>query len=244
MITLGIDMASQAQRTAACRLRWEVGQATILAIKSGVTNDEFQMLIQEPADKIGIDVPLGWPTAFVEAVSRHAVGEPFGSACAHDLAYRATDRELGCKGHGWPLSVSADRIAYPAMRAARLLGDLGTIDRSGRGRLVEVYPAAALRAWELPHRGYKGFVNRGRLKELLTALRAKVPWLVVTSDQWAQLTNDDNCADALIASLVARSAALGLCEPIPPDQLERAMREGWIAVPQADGLGQLGALPG
>ena len=241
MITLGIDMASQPQRTAACRLQWEVGQATILEITSGVTDDEFQMLIQEPADKIGIDVPLGWPTAFVEAMSRHAIGQPFGTASQQELAYRATDRELGENHQGWPLSVSADRLAYPAMRAARLLG---AFDRSGQGRVVEVYPALALRKWGLPHRSYKGLVNRSSLEELLTALRAKAPWLIVTCDQWTQLTNDDNCADALIASLVARSAALGLCDPIPPDQLERARREGWIAVPPADGLSRLGAVPG
>lgn len=237
MITLGIDMASQPQRTAACRLQWQVGQATILEIKSGVTDDEFQRLIQEPADKIGIDVPLGWPTGFVEAVSRHAVGQPFGTACPHELAYRATDRMLGDGGRRWPLSVSADRIAYPAMRAARLLG---AIDRSGRGRVVEVYPAAALRAWELPHQRYKGPANRKRLEGGLTALCGKGPWLVLTADQRAQLTNDDNCADALLAALVAGAAAAHLCEPIPADQQEAPRREGWIAVPLHDSLLGLG----
>ncbi|MHB8325210.1 MAG: DUF429 domain-containing protein [Candidatus Dormibacteria bacterium] len=240
MITLGIDMASQPQRTAACRLQWKVGQVTILAITSGVTDLEFPALIQEPADKIGIDVPLGWPTAFVEAMSRHAIGQPFGTACPHDLAYRVTDRELGRKGQGWPLSVSADRIAYPAMRAARLLGALGAIDRSGQGRVVEVYPAAALRAWELPHRGYKGPTNRKTLEAILTALCAKTPWLALTADQRAQLTDDDNCADALLAALVAGAAAAHLCEPIPADHLEAAWREGWIAVPLSGSLPGLG----
>ena len=87
-------------------------------------------------------------------------------------------------------------------------------------------------------------MNRSRLEELLTALSGRAPWLIVTSDQWTWLTKDDNCADALIATLVARSAALGLCDPMPPDQMEHARREGWIAVPQADGLSQLGAVPG
>ena len=241
MITVGIDMASRPERTAACRLQWQTGHATILEVKSGVTDQNILDLLRDPPDKIGIDVPLGWPTEFVDAVSRHARGRPFGTASQRELAYRATDRNLGESGQGWPLSVSADRLAYPAMRAARLLGAL---DRSGQGAVVEVYPAVALRRWGLPHRSYKGLVNRRLLEELLTALRAKAPWLTVTSHQWTQLTNDDNCADALIASLVARSAVLGRCDPVPPDQLERARREGWIAVPQADGLGQLGAVPG
>ena len=241
MLTVGIDMASQAERTAACRLQWREGRATILEIRSRVSDDELKDLIQGPADKIGIDVPLGWPTAFVEAVSRHSVGQPFGTACVHELAYRATDRQLADRGHGWPLSVSADRLAYPAMRAARLLG---AIDRSGEGTVVEVYPALALHVWGLPHRTYKGRVNRGRLEELLTVLRGRAPWLIVTGDQWNRLVNDDNAADALITSLVARAAALGMCDPIPPEQMDSARREGWIAVPPADSLGRLGAAPG
>ncbi|MHB1527567.1 MAG: hypothetical protein ACYCZN_15070 [Candidatus Dormibacteria bacterium] len=65
----------------------------------------------------------------------------------------------------------------------------------------------------------------------------------MTGDQWTLLSSDDNCAGALTASLVARSSALGPCDPIPPDQMVHARREGWIAVPRADGLSQLGAVP-
>lgn len=100
MITLGLDVASQPARTAACRLDWRGGQATVLELKSGVTDDEFQLLVHEHADKIGIDVPLGWPTAFVQAVSRQAKGQPFGAASLHDLAFRATDRAIGARRRG------------------------------------------------------------------------------------------------------------------------------------------------
>lgn len=246
MITVGIDLASQPERTGACRLQWTAGRATVLELPTRVSNEEFRALIRAPAEKIGIDVPLGWPTAFVEAVTRHANGQPFGSASVRspkELTHRATDRALGKAGRGWPLSVSADRIAYPAMRAACLLGDIdGGVDRSGQGRVVEVYPAAALRAWDLPHQKYKGPANRSGLEELLTALLDQAPWLVLTSDRRAQLTENDNCADALIAALVARAAALGLCEPIPAEQMEVAQREGWIAVPQPDSLPWLAAV--
>ena len=49
----------------------------------------------------------------------------------------------------------------------------------------------------------------------------------------------DDCFDALIASLVARAAALDLCESIPLDDRAAATREGWIALPSSDSLGQL-----
>jgi hypothetical protein len=43
---------------------------------------------------------------------------------------------------------------------------------------------------------------------------------------------DHNCFDALIASLVARAAALGLTQgPESDEDADRAVREGWIHVP-------------
>lgn len=129
--------------------------------------------------------------------------------------------------------MSADRIAYPAMRAARLLGK---IDRTGHGRVVEVYPAIALRVWSLRSQGYKGPANRANLEELLTALCKKARWLVLSSSDRKQLAADDNATDALVAALVARSAAVGGCEPIPPGQIDVAKREGWIALPKPNSL--------
>ena len=76
------------------------------------------------------------------------------------LAFRRTDQVVHAATGRWPLSVSADRIAYPAMRCAGLLARLAAtgrpVRRSGIDSLVaEVYPAAALRIWELPTAGYK-----------------------------------------------------------------------------------------
>src|SRR5207253_2236918 len=71
----------------------------------------------------------------------------------HQLRFRATDFAVHERTGRWPLSVSSDLIAVPALRAARLFG---AHDRSGAGVLVEVYPAAALRIWGFSTRGYKG----------------------------------------------------------------------------------------
>jgi hypothetical protein len=59
-----------------------------------------------------------------------------------------------------------DRIAALTMRAAGLLSVLAQqgqpVDRAGQGRVIEVYPAAALPRWHLPHNKYKGAQHRKR----------------------------------------------------------------------------------
>jgi hypothetical protein len=53
----------------------------------------------------------------------------------------------------------------------------------------------------------------------------------------------DDALDALIAAMVARAAAVGLCEPVATDQRRAAQVEGWIALPSPRSLEQLpGAL--
>jgi hypothetical protein len=53
--------------------------------------------------------------------------------------------------------------------------------------------------------------------------------------------HNDDAFDALIASLVARANALGLCGPVPDECLDEARVEGWISLPEA---GSLAKLPG
>src|SRR5262249_19256695 len=70
-----------------------------------------------------------------------------------ELQFRATDRFVYERTKRWPLSVSSDRIAIPAMRAAALFTRLAekadSVARDGSGKVVEVYPAVALRIWGL-----------------------------------------------------------------------------------------------
>lgn len=75
------------------------------------------------------------------------------------LAYRETDREASRLTGRWPLSVSTDRLGLTAMRCAGLLARIAQsgieVDRSGAGAVVEVYPGASLRLWQLPTAGYR-----------------------------------------------------------------------------------------
>jgi hypothetical protein len=46
---------------------------------------------------------------------------------------------------------------------------------------------------------------------------------------------------AVIASVVARASALGLCAPFPNPIANLAQREGWIALPIVGSLERLGS---
>jgi hypothetical protein len=242
-VTVGVDVASRAAGTAACRLRWDAGGATIERVEHDVGDHRLAALLAEPVAQIGLDVPLGWPDEFVSAVSEHHEGRPFGTAGLDRLARRETDRWVHDHPEirQLPLSVSTDRIAYPAMRMARILGEVvgEPVDRSGAGKFVEVYPAAALRVWGLRHRGYKRGADRQVLLDLAAALRRRCPWLAAPDVTWGEVTRSDHAFDALVCALVARARQLGLCHPIPRHLRAAAAREGWIAVPKVGSLDSL-----
>jgi hypothetical protein len=238
VVSVGVDVASQPAGTASCRVRWNGAGAVIESVEHELDDRRLAAILAEPAAKIGLDVPLGWPDGFVEAVARYHAGGPFGEAGIGRLARRQTDEWVRENIHQTPLSVSTDRIAYPAMRVARLVGRVlpEGLDRTGAGKLVEVYPAAALRVWGLPHRGYKGSANRAVLLVIAQQLRDRCQWLSADHSTWDAASRSDHAFDALICALVARAHQLGLCHPIPLDLRDSAAREGWIAVPRPASL--------
>ena len=248
MITLGIDLASLPARTAACAIEWANGRARVLDVACGQDDDALLARIAG-ADKAGLDVPFGWPEAFVDAIGRFHAGAAWPAASVAALRYRETDRVVAARTGRWPLSVSTDLIGVPTFRAARLLSRLAEggekVDRSGRGRLVETYPAAALRLWGFASTGYKRREGRPSLGRLLAALRQRTSgWLTVDAAAQRLCGRSDDALDALVAALIARAAALGLCAPPPPEHAARAAAEGWIALPEPDSLLVLAEEPG
>jgi predicted nuclease with RNAse H fold len=246
MRTAGIDLSSQDRKTATCVMSWGEGRGTIESLHLDVSDTEIVAMIGD-VDKVGIDVPLGWPKAFVEALAQLSGEGSWPADYLHsntkDFRYRRTDL------HTWrtiggspPLSVSTDRIGIPAMRAAALLSRLSPpVVRSGSGAIVEVYPAAALRIWGLPSSRYKNAENSMALEALVVEFVAAARWLTMSTEQRSQCQASDDVFDALIAACVARAAALGLVRSIPNEEAEAARREGWIALPTKDSLDQLGA---
>ena len=245
MITAGFDLSSQDRYTGICAIDWSNDRATVIDLKLDVADQEIVDLIAS-ADKVGIDTPLGWPIAFAEAVAHHSKNGTWPADYRHGLTFdyrlRRTDywiwKDLELPQ---PLSVSTDRIALPAMRAAALLSTLAErVPLDGSGVVIEVYPAAALNRWELPSRGYKGRHNHEARSALVSAFRAATGgWLTLSSMHEDLCRSSDDAFDALIAALVARAAQKGLVEPIPPDHQASALREGWIAVPRRNSLAEL-----
>lgn len=240
MLTLGIDLASKPENTAACVIRWENGLAHVTRVVCDLSDDAILEFLQG-VDKVGIDVPLGWPTEFVHAISKHHNLGPWPRIDRRRLRYRETDLFIHDKTGSWPLSVSTDRIGVTAMRAAALLGLVGEpVDRSGVGKIVEVYPAAALRIWAFNPDGYKGKKHQETRSSLVqTFLQRTDGWLRVHEKWRTACIDGDNEFDALIAALVARATAIGLVEPISPNYASRARTEGWIALPLAGSLDKL-----
>jgi predicted nuclease with RNAse H fold len=268
MRTLGIDLASEETRTAACVIEWSSGKARIAALEVPV-DDDLAVTLIEDADWTGIDAPFGWPDAAVAAVAAHHRGQRWPKPTPEDLdlRFRATDLAVRNETGIWPLSASSDRIAVPAWRCARILAritgsderggthnasaadapPLPAIDRLGRDQIVEVYPAAALHRWGLPHKGYKSSGNaeqKQKAKAKRTPLLAKLidacgSWLQLDATTRERCEDNDDAFDALVASLVTRASALGKSDKPDAEQKQRAAREGWIHLPTSDSLAML-----
>jgi len=240
-VILGVDLAGDPANTGVAVLRPGPDRVVVEIGRPPVT-DEVLVELGREADVVGVDAPLGWPDPFVEAVGLHHRGLPWPMADdpvaqRRLLSKRATDRFVRLRTGTDPLSVSADRIGAVAMRAARLQtlwaeGWNGPADRGGSGRLVETYPAAALRQWGLVHRRYKGRDRADARTALVETLLAAAPWLDCAGAAGVACRSSDHSLDALVSALVALAASRGLTTPPQPgEESARASREGWIHVP-------------
>ena len=241
MLTVGVDLAAEPAGTALAVVDWDIDGATVTEVVRGA-GDEPLLAALARAGKAGIDCPLGWPAAFVSFVADHQAGHVTvpggltGQQWRRQLAWRVTDEVVRARTGLIPLSVAADRIGHAAMRCAGLLAQLArqdqSVDRCGRGVIVEVYPAASLKCWGLPHRGYKHPRGAQALEALIDDLLAAAAWLDL--GPWESLCRaSDDATDAVIAALTARAAHKDLVTW--PDERQRAAAhtEGWIALPTA-----------
>lgn len=239
MIFTGIDLAAEPKHTGMATLR-EADRVLLLeAADVGVSDGALIQAVQN-ADGTGVDVPIGWPQRFVELVQHHAAAtleppESTDTIWRRSLAMRATDTDTQRRTGLTPLSVSANLIAYPAFRWAGIeatLRKLGVdMSRDGSGAVAEVYPAAALYRWGLPHRSYKGPTNIEVRQHIVDA----VPKIFPTFD-WngfdGSAMADDNVLDAVLAALVAQQIAKGNCEGPAAQHRDVAQVEGWIWIPK------------
>lgn len=234
-----------AQNTGCCEVQWNDSTATVTRLTTSLDDFEFIRLATS-VSKLGIDVPLGWPTPFVDAVVMHSRDgcwpEEYSHSEVETYRYRQTDFWARKILKSPPLlSVSTDRISIPTMRAAAVLSRLpNRVARDGSGVVVEVYPAGALRQWGFQPNRYKGRKNlEGRLELVGQFLEETDGWLQIDVASRDLCLADDNAFDALISALIARAASTNLVEPIPVGQYDVAIQEGWIALPTPASLHQL-----
>ncbi|MFN3242227.1 MAG: DUF429 domain-containing protein [Planctomycetota bacterium] len=237
MKTLGIDLASAAEKTAWCSVQWSAGAAAVSALQVGA-DDEALVAAAAAVDHVGVDAPLGWPRAFVRMLQEPP--RPFAWPGERNLLrYRETDRFVHRATGLWPLSVSSDLIGVVAMRCRGLLARLSAAGRS----CLEVYPAVALHQWRIEPRGYKGPRKRDELGRRVDALCAHAGWLSLSARFEAMVRSSDDAFDALLASLAVRAEVAGhvLDEHRCPDG--EAAEEGWIVLPAPGSLPQLANEP-
>jgi predicted nuclease with RNAse H fold len=252
-VSLGIDLASQNSKTAACLIEWGTSSAKASEPQLGAaTDNELEWLVKlcKETGWVGIDAPFGWPAPMVQAVTGWAGGEPWPATSPRDLRLRLTDQAVCDETGVTPLSVSSDRIAIVAWRCAQLLTLLADgstqLDRGGADGVFEVYPGAALTCWGLVRAGYKSRGNaeaklghREARSKLIDELARRAPWLDLSAAAEACVASDD-ALDALLAALVARAAGRGkTVQPPDDDRHARVLREGWIHLPKPGTLEQL-----
>jgi predicted nuclease with RNAse H fold len=240
VITVGVDLGAEPKRTAVAMLEWDHEGVRLLELLTTADDDTVLELALQ-ADKTGIDCPLGWSDDFVEFVNAHHTGNvattPVDSAARLPLRYRATDLFLIEEKLGRPLSVSSDLIAVPAMRAAGLLAAMIRsgieVDRAGvTGGVAETYPALAVRHWKLDGGKYKGAGNEANLSAMVDRLRRGFRGRLDFGEHRSAVRRSDDAFDAVMCAMVARATTVyrGTAQ-IPRGLVQRARREGWIAVP-------------
>lgn len=239
---VGIDLAAQASNTGVCLVlpaadfRWTVTEL------HGRGDDNGLVDVARIVDVVGVDAPLGWPMAFVAAVSAHSELSAWpGTVDRSRLTHRETDRRVKELCGVSALSVSADKIGVVAMRCALLQRRWAdevwgrTEPRDGSGALVETYPAAALRRWGIDTKGYKG----GAGDKAIAGCKARtsiIQQLAEATKSWLDLdaiavrcVESDHVLDAVTSALVAIATKSGQTEA--PIDRDAALVEGWIRLP-------------
>lgn len=236
---VGVDLAAEPKRTGLAILVDRDSRIEIESVHVGATDEDVLTAIAA-STKAGVDVPFGWPRRFAELVEGHRTDtlqapSDTGPDWRREVLFRATDAEVRRTVGKTPLSVAADKIAYPAIRwagiAARLRERGMPVPPDGSGIACEVYPDAALAAWGLAHVRYKGKEAADSRRMLIEEISERLPRLDWTHHR-DTCAADDNALDAVIAAVVARHVAIGHAVPPPSHLAELAAEEGWIWVPE------------
>jgi Protein of unknown function (DUF429) len=104
VITVGIDLAAQDKDTAACRIEWSGGGASVSVPDVGLADDALVDRVIS-GDRVGIDAPFGCPDEFVRRSSPTptlADSRPpsaSGSGTGRPTATSSSTRACRCRSH-------------------------------------------------------------------------------------------------------------------------------------------------
>jgi hypothetical protein len=243
----GLDMASSPKNRGICviealvRPPCNVIRCGTVVLGSGASDEDVLSLFST-VDAVGVDIPLAWPLAFSNLLSGGAEPSlPLADRqlpSLESLRFRTVDLYVKTITGRYPLSVSSDLVAVPALKM-RLL--LWRMEPEARKKALEVYPAASLARWGLPNRGYKGSRGASVRQEIAGAIVSAIGQkLTLTPKQKESLVRDHNVLDSFVCALTALAQIYGLCDApdeagfnsVPPE-------EGWIWVPASDSLSRL-----
>lgn len=252
---VGIDCASQDAHIGLARGTLSSAGLMLLQVQLGKTREAsvaqtIASWLQAPRVLLAIDAPLGWPRTLADALQTHHAGQPIAGEATR-LMRRETDRQVAAALRKTPLDVAADRIAYAAHRALRLLGELRELTGQplpllwsalpSNSGAIEVYPAATLRACSIDASGYKNktkarqdAAREARLR-LLACVKAKLPMPPQVELQILAAKRED-LLDAAVCVLAGADFLEGLCAPPAPADLPLAQQEGWIWFRRPDPL--------
>jgi predicted nuclease with RNAse H fold len=180
---------------------------------------------------LSIDAPLGWPAGMRTALASHQAGAPI-EGHAHSMFRRETDRFIRQQLGKQSLDVGADRIARTAFTALSMLDQVRKAtrlpiplawDRDSEGAAaIEVYPAATLRAHQIPDKGYKA--KRGQA-ERAAIVRGLEHHFQLRGNR-PQLLDNVDVLDAAICVLAGLDFEAGTA--MPPEHSDEVRSEGWI----------------
>ncbi len=247
MWIIGIDASTEPTRTGlvkakrnGCRTRIECAQTA--SAKCRPEDIVSRWLTTEPV-LIAIDSPLGWPEALAPALAGHIAGTRLPLKREATFV-RATERLLGAR-----FIVGADKIAKTAHASLDLLASLRksrdisiplawTPERVTETSVIEVYPAATLKAHCVQNTGYKGEkgkeARRQIVKELLDS-SLSVHKSAKGEQTRRNLEENEHILDAAVCVVAAVDFLRG--GVVEPDDGLLARREGWIWVKERSDTG-------
>lgn len=264
MFLIGVDCATKANKTGLAFGRLDREKLVICSAErgrgekweSGVDGKVKQWIAEARKENrkvlLALDTPLGWPRFFGKTLMPHEAGctLPKSADCMFD---RETDRWI----HRWvnensgnkPFSVGADKIARTTHAALSFLGRLrdqmGPIPLAWEPEdvedvaVIEVYPAATLRARNFPSEGYKN--NTERAKNVRADIIGRLNnEMELDENIQSKMRDGDDVLDAVICVLAAKDFANAKadadskCKVISPEDAninrKSAEKEGWIWV--------------